>query len=630
MRRQILTVFSMVAASLCGVAGNLDEWTIEASRVDTMTQYVGATASNGEIGITLGRRPMEVTEVFCASAVEDGSADDISKLLPSINPFVIRLVSADGTELAAAGVGQAIDMRHAVHSSEIDYPDVKVTYEMRALRSLPHAGMIRVGVKANRPVEFFVVNSHAVPAVLADGAVVDRRSVNNEGDKIEMTRSASDYNRGADHIVAMSAFAADGNGLTLMSPDTLRVSLGKGQEAAFDLFGVICTSSEYRDPWNEAERQLIYALREGGDRLIRKHEDLWAGLWQKEVSAGGDEELTRQARFALYNIYSNLAPGSRRSLPPLGLTGPGYYGHVFWDAETWMFPVVLYLNPTLAKDMISYRVDGLGAARVRARAHGYRGAMFPWEADVNGEESTPTFALTGPLEHHITADVANAAWDYFEATADTLWLREEGYPLIKDCADFWISRATRNPDGSYSVRNVVGADEYAVSVDDNAFTNGAAQRNLRVAALAAAACGRPADPVWKTVADNMRFITMDNGVTAEYDGYAGQMIKQADVNLLAYPLDVITDPGQIRRDLDYYSERLDRKHGPAMARSVLAVLYDRIGDRGEAMRQLDMSYRPHLRAPFGVFAETPSNNRCYFLTGAGAFLQALIEIFPQN
>ena len=108
------------------------------------------------------------------------------------------------------------------------------------------------------------------------------------------------------------------------------------------------------------------------------------------------------------------------------------------------------------------------------------------------------------------------------------------------------------------------------------------------------------------------------------------MIKQADVNLLAYPLDVITDPRQIRRDLDYYSQRLDRKHGPAMARSVLAVLYNRIGDRDEAMRQLEMSYRPHLRAPFGVFAETPANNNCYFLTGAGAFLQALIEIFPQN
>ncbi len=630
MKKQVLMIFSAVAVSLSGAAENAPEWTIHAARVDTMTQYVCATASNGEIGITLGRLPMEVTKVFCASAVADGSADDISKLLPSINPFGLKLIASDGNELAALSIDQSIDMRHAVHSSVIHYPGVKVTYEIRALRSLPHAGMARIKVTAERPVEFSVVNSHAVPAALADAAAVDRRSVNNEGDKLEMVRSVSAYNRGVDRIVAMSSFSADGYGLTQLSADTLRVALEKGRETVFDLFGVICTSSEYRDPWTEAERQLIYAVREGGDRLIEKHNGLWADLWKKEVTAGGNDELTRQARFALYNIYSALSPGSRRSLAPLGLTGPGYYGHVFWDAETWMFPVVLYLNPVLAKDMISYRIDGLDAARVRARAHGYRGAMFPWESDVNGEESTPTFALTGPLEHHITADVANAAWDYFEATADTLWLREEGYPLIKDCADFWVSRVTSNADGSYSVKNVVGADEYAVSVDDNAFTNGAAQRNLRVAARAAAVCGRPSDPIWLKVADGLRFITMDNGVTAEYDGYDGRQIKQADVNLLAYPLDVITDAGQIKRDLDYYSDRLDRKNGPAMARSVLAVLYNRIGDRDEALRQLEMSYRPHLRAPFGVFAETPSNNKCYFLTGAGAFLQALIEIFPQK
>ena len=46
-----------------------------------------------------------------------------------------------------------------------------------------------------------------------------------------------------------------------------------------------------------------------------------------------------------------------------------------------------------------------------------------------GEESTPTFALTGPLEHHITADVAIAAWQYFEEMTDTVWLRRKAFLL---------------------------------------------------------------------------------------------------------------------------------------------------------------------------------------------------------
>ena len=160
MKKQILTILS-AAAALAACAADTD-WKIEAARVDTMTRYVGATAANGEIGIRLGRNPMEVENVYCASLVADGSALDVSRLLTSINPFDLKFISKDGSGLAAAEVNQAIDMRRAVHSSEISYPGIKVTYEMRALRSLPHAGMVRVGVTADSPVDFFVVNRHEV------------------------------------------------------------------------------------------------------------------------------------------------------------------------------------------------------------------------------------------------------------------------------------------------------------------------------------------------------------------------------------------------------------------------------------------------------------------------------------
>jgi trehalose/maltose hydrolase-like predicted phosphorylase len=37
--------------------------------------------------------------------------------------------------------------------------------------------------------------------------------------------------------------------------------------------------------------------------------------------------------------------------------------------------------------------------------------MFPWESDDTGE-ATPTWALTGIFEQHITADVSIAFWNY--------------------------------------------------------------------------------------------------------------------------------------------------------------------------------------------------------------------------
>jgi hypothetical protein len=40
---------------------------------------------------------------------------------------------------------------------------------------------------------------------------------------------------------------------------------------------------------------------------------------------------------------------------------------------------------------------------------------------------------------------------------------------------------------------------------------------------------------------------MSKWITQNYKGYEGQLIKQADVNLLAYPLNVITDKTDRKR-----------------------------------------------------------------------------------
>jgi len=87
--------------------------------------------------------------------------------------------------------------------------------------------------------------------------------------------------------------------------------------------------------------------------------------------------------------------------------------------------------------------------------------MFPWESAASGKEETPVWALSGPFEHHITADVGIAAWNYYCVTQDKNWLRERGYPLLKETADFWASRVERNGPGHYDINNVVAADEWA-------------------------------------------------------------------------------------------------------------------------------------------------------------------------
>jgi trehalose/maltose hydrolase-like predicted phosphorylase len=311
----------------------------------------------------------------------------------------------------------------------------------------------------------------------------------------------------------------------------------------------------------------------------------------------------------------------------MGLSGLGYNGHVFWDSDLWMYPALLVLHPDIAKSLVEYRFNRLELARRNAFAHGYKGAMFPWESADTGVEETPVWALSGPFEHHISADVGLAAWQYYCVTQDKDWLRSTGWPILSATADFWASRVERNGPGHYDIKNVVAADEWAENVDNDAFTNAAAQANLQAATAAAKLLGRPANADWALVAQNIPIVKMADGTTQEHASYHGEGIKQGDVNLLAYPLKTITNPAQIRKDLTYYETRVPNEGTPAMTQAIFALLYSRLGDGAKAQHFFQDSYTPNLLPPFRVIAETKGGTNPYFATGAGGVLQAVLMGF---
>jgi trehalose/maltose hydrolase-like predicted phosphorylase len=220
-------------------------------------------------------------------------------------------------------------------------------------------------------------------------------------------------------------------------------------------------------------------------------------------------------------------------------------------------------------------------------------------------------------------------------TKDKVWLRERGWPILQASAEFWASRVERNGPGRYDINNVIGANEWQENIDNNAFTNGMAKTALAFATDAAKELGLSPDPDWMHVADNIPILKFPDGTTRENATYDGVVIKQADVNLLAYPLKVVSDPVQVKKDLDYYEPRM-AKDGPAMGNAILAVLAARSGDAERARDLWVKSYKPNEVPPFGVLAETAGGTNPYFATGAGGFLQATImgfgglDITPQG
>jgi trehalose/maltose hydrolase-like predicted phosphorylase len=136
-----------------------------------------------------------------------------------------------------------------------------------------------------------------------------------------------------------------------------------------------------------------------------------------------------------------------------------------------------------------YRFHTLDGARAKAAGMGWRGAMYAWESADTGAEETPDHVISpdgqivpvlcGKQEQHITADIAYAVWQYWQATRDETFLLEAGAEIMLETGRFWASRARPEADGHCHIRGVIGPDEYHEDIDDNAFTNVMARWNIR-------------------------------------------------------------------------------------------------------------------------------------------------------
>ena len=605
-----------------------DEWHLYANSRDN---YFGVAMANGQIGIVTDQMPLKTKEIILNGVYEASPENGISRIVRGIE-FLNLHLSINNQEIKSDNIdnwGQMISMKEGISTTSFSFKNLAtINYSILANRAIPYSAMAIVEITPLKDIEILANNYMIVPDELKEAKSQFRVLKDNQY-LMPVFRTTAKTLRGKHTISASTTFLFDGQSETLKQTGEhvgFSKKLLKGQKYRFAIAGGICTSKDFSDPINESERQPIFALQQGIDNLLDRHKQAWAELWETgDIQIEGDLDAQQRVRFALYNLYSYIRPETRQSVAPMGLSSQGYNGHIFWDTELWMYPTLLALQPDMAKSCLDYRSDRLQKAKQKASLYGYKGAMYPWESDDTGEEATPTWALTGIYEQHITSDVAIAFWNYYTYTQDKTWLRKE-WNVLKETSDFWVSRVVKNNDGNYSILNVVGADEYAQHVDDNAFTNASAIESLKNTIKAATILNEPIDPRWKAISDKL-LIHSENGITQNYKGYKGQMIKQADVNLLAYPLHVITDSNQIKKDLEYYSDKIDKKDGPAMAAGVLSVLYARLGDKEKAYSYFVKSYLPNSRPPFGVFSESANSNNPYFATGAGAMLQAVIYGF---
>ncbi|HEY1873342.1 MAG TPA: glycosyl hydrolase family 65 protein [Steroidobacteraceae bacterium] len=396
-----------------------------------------------------------------------------------------------------------------------------------------------------------------------------------------------------------------------------------------------------REGWGgTAADDLILAreARNGGfDRLLERHRAAWDELWQADVLIDGDSQAQQAVHSELYYLLASSTVDTAWALGACALT-PGYANHVFWDSDTWIMPALLLLHPERARPLVAFRARTLEAARRRARQHGFEGAMFPWESDPeNGSEQTPHSAVVlADTEIHVNADVALAQWQYYLATLDREWLRTQGWPVIREVARFWASRATWNAAAHrYEILHVTSVAESNNDIPNDTFTNVSAARALRVAAAAARAVGERPDSSWERIAGALYIPVAAGGVHhLAFDpsvAHRGEDFGGGPLALLFLPsLDLEMSPQLRRNDYEYgirpnAAERVGAAPMGIAPRSIAAAT---LGNDTDAAAWFATNFTGGtLKPPFNVRTETASNNVGYFLTGSGGYLQSLLYGF---
>eukprot|EP01034_Spumella_vulgaris_P028827 gene28827-35758_t len=358
--------------------------------------------------------------------------------------------------------------------------------------------------------------------------------------------------------------------------------------------------------------------------LFSTHVNGWATLWSSGIEVEGRTDIAIAINASLYAILSSVRDDWAYGLAPGGLTNY-YNGHSFWDTETWMYPPMLFLHPNISLGLMQYRYDRLEGARAKALTYSppYNGTMFPWESAFSGVETCPTFAATGLREVHISGDISFAVWQEYMMRENEEWLRETGYPILIGVADFWISRSTNTTDEvtgeCYAhIDGVIPPDEYVDHANDSVYTNWVAIKALNYAVEASVLLDIdcPLCPTYTKLADDLVILWNETlGIHPEYYNYSGQVVKQADVVLLHYPLGMnMTHEAQLN-DCEYYAERTDI-NGPAMTWGMFAINYLDLLNFTSAARYFNASFQDNLHAPLQVWTETPGGNAVNFITGA--------------
>lgn len=493
-----------------------DLWLIEESQWSQETQSVKEThfsLGNGLLGSrgVLEEIPYDATPGTYLAGVYDNIGSQVDELVNLPNPVNFKFtIAGEKLDMAAADViehKRTLNMKKALLIRHTLYKDTKKRrYDYQSVRFISlhnrNIGAMQIALTSLDRDCWIDVNTGIDTSVSNAGILSEGRKKHFRSRELGQFRNAGyleiETLEKKHIIVYWSGFYYNIGARKIFAKDNIfRLKLKKGQTVVF-------TKIFYIKPFRYTQKHALHkketfrvfnkAFTSKFSTLIDQHNEAWEKLWKRaDIFIEGSKNMQENLRFNIYHmLICAHSDNGASSIGARTLSGEGYRGHIFWDAEIFLLPFYLFTFPRVAKNMLLYRYKRLAKAKELAEAEGYKGAKFAWESADTGEEETPEWSRdfdktvikihTHEQEHHITADIAYAVYKYYIATGDSDFMKQYGYEMIFECARFWASRVECDKrKKKCNIKNIIGPDEFHRNVNNNAFTNMMAKWNLLVA-----------------------------------------------------------------------------------------------------------------------------------------------------
>ncbi len=608
-----------------------------------------AYLSNGLIGIRPGPNPLARAQTCVSGFVFAHPAHRVECLSPA--PYPLQ------TDILVKGISllkhpdllkiqrQTFDMSCGELSSELVFaPSTGARFNIEVLqfasRSVPSLLCQEIRLTSSVDAEIEIVAS-------IDSSVVPGRAYLTEPPErtqIDLVSGIESEGRPSKLGVALWVLTPDmpvqkqEPSLTATgSTRTYTLKAKSGQLVRFQTIAAMVSELYHPEPPMEAIRLASWGNLLGFERLRSDNRAAWADLWKSRVKVIGDADAQRVLDAAFFYLHSSLHASTRTGMPPFGLSQFAYYyGHSFWDTESWSLLPVTLAAPATARSLLEYRVRGLEYAKRQAALYGYRGAQFPWEAaPTTGFETTPTFAGTGWGEQHATPDVALGFWEYQLATDDQSFLQEGTWPVLKAVAE-WIESRGVTTDRGFEIQHIMGPDEGVPNINNVSYMNMACKMVLTAAMRCAQMVGAHPPSSWGKIRDAF-VLPIDNSknIVQPYDNPpppVSNSYSMGQLDMLTVH-DVPIDTGLLRKTHAFEQGVRRERQAASPAGSYFSIGFAEaavsataafLGDKQYALELFHRSWKNVWLEPYGMIREAPSQDYGCFITNYGSLLQTVM------